>query len=317
MKKLTLLFALLFLVSLAGFGQTILTNTTLSAAVTSSTQTVPLTSTTNVNIPSNTNYTLETYLYVDRELMDVENVVGSNAIVRRGAGGTVAYPHASGALVFVVPAYLSLHFQELPQGSCTRSNELLLPRIQSNTGIISDCLGGQWVQGDASQTTRAVGYHFTAPAVGASNSGTALGSSTAGTQYDTYCTEIDLPYSKLITGLAPHIGATGGTDSWIVGLYDATGNLLANSGTSGTTVSSTAYAWQAQALTSKYYAVGPAVYYGCVITNGTHATLDLTATGKGDQITTTIVTGTGFTLPSSITAPTSFTTANGPFLYVY
>jgi hypothetical protein len=135
-------------------------------------------------------------------------------------------------------------------------------------------------------------------------------------QYSTYCTEIDVGSAKLLTGLAPHVGTTGGTDKWIVGLYDNGGNLLASSAAAGLTVGS-AYAWQATAFTVPYYAVGPAQYYGCFTTNGTTATADLVTSSKGDYVLTKVTTGTGFALPTSFTVPTTFTNVSGAYLYAY
>jgi len=120
----------------------------------------------------------------------------------------------------------------------------------------------------------------------------------------------------LLTGLAPHVGTTGGTDKWIVGLYDNGGNLLASSAAAGLTVGS-AYAWQATAFTVPYYAVGPAQYYGCFTTNGTTATADLVTSSKGDYVLTKVTTGTGFALPTSFTVPTTFTNVSGAYLYAY
>lgn len=264
-----------------------------------------------------------TYLYVDRELMQVEAVSGTSITVMRGVGSTAAASHVSGALVFVVPAAAVANWGTPvgntdwgPQGSCTRTNELYLPRIAFTSGNISDCLGGQWMQGDSSQTTRLVWFRAYSPAPGAQASSAVFGTNSTLTQYSTYCTEIDIGSSKLLTGLAPHIGTTGGTDKWTVGLYDSGGNLVASSATGGALVGS-AYAWQATAFTAPYYAVGPAQYYGCFITNGTTATADLVTTAKGDYVLTATKTGTANTLPTSFTVPTSFTSVNGAYLYAY
>jgi hypothetical protein len=322
--------------------QTILLNTTLasaagntisSALTTGNLGVVNLASVTGVTAPvaNSGNVALAatsagtTYLFVDRELMQVESVSGTSVTVIRGAGSTGAASHASGALVFVVPAAAVANFgggaygaEGGPQGSCTRTNELYLPRIQFSSGTVSDCVGGQWINGDDSQTTRSTFYRASFPPIGAVAHTGAIGTSTATTAAELYCVEIDMPFSKLITGLAPHIGATGGTDKWIVALYDATGNLIANSATAGATVSGTAFAFQPEAFTAPYFAVGPAQYYGCVQSNGTTATLDLVTTGTGDLLLTykSAAAGTFGTLPN-FTAPTAFTTLQGPWQYLY
>jgi hypothetical protein len=336
------LFLLVCVSASALHAQTVLTNTTLASAVgntvssaltTGNLSVVNLASVTGVSAPTPNAGNVATistsggatYLYVDRELMQVVSISGTSVTVIRGVGSTAAASHASGALVFVVPAAAVANWGTPlgttdwgPQGSCTRTNELYLPRIAFTSGNISDCVGGQWITGDASQTTRSTFYRASFPPIGAVAHTGAIGTSTATTAAELYCVEIDMPFSKLITGLAPHVGATGGTDKWIAALYDATGNLVANSTTAGTTVGGTAYAFQALPFTSPYYVVGPAQYFGCVQSNGTTATLDLVTTGTGDLLLTykSASAGTFGTLPS-FTAPTGFTTLQGPWQYLY
>jgi hypothetical protein len=327
MKKIFAL--LLFLVawgSIALNAQTILNNTTLSTAIGDTRSNIAVVaSATGITAPNPADPTKTTFLVIDAEMVQVVSVSGANLNVARGVNGTQAHTHASGALVLVVPGYLGTYFvYPPPTGSCTRGNQIALPvvsigsTIGANQAVISDCLGGQWVNGDAGQTTRSTFYRLEAPTIGAVANNAALGTSTATVAAELYCTEIRLPYSRLLTGLAPHIGATGGTDKWIVALYDSGGNLIANSAVAGATVSGTAYAWQATAFTAPYYAVGPAQYYGCLMSNGTTATADLIKTTVDDNTLTfkSASAGTFGTLPN-FTAPTAFTTVNGPFLYAY
>lgn len=302
--------------------QAILVNTTLSAALGTGVtgQVATVTSATGITAPSASDPTKATYLVIDAELAQVVSVAGTQITLARGIGGTQARAHASGALVLAVPAYLATYFTTPPPtGSCTRTNLSALPIVSVSAGvaIVSDCLGGQWVQGDAGQTTRATQYRIASPTIGAVAYTSALGTSTAATAAELYCTEVDLPYSKLITGLAFHIGATGGTDHWQAGLYDSGGNLIANSATSAAVVGSPD-AFEPLPLTVPYYAVGPAQYYACVMSNGTTATLDLITTGTDDLVLTykSGSAGTYGTFPS-FTPPTSFTTLKGAFTYVY
>jgi hypothetical protein len=317
MKNKLIFFALLFLGPLA-FGQTILTNTTLSASATSSAQVIAVTSATNINAPNATDSTKNTFLVVDAELISVKAVSGTQITVIRGVGGTAGRAHASGAVVLVEPAYLTTGFQIPKTGSCTRTNELALPIIgvSASRAVISDCLGGQWVNGDATQTTRAVNYEFLSPNTGAQASTSVFGTNSTTVQYDTYCTEVDLPYSKLLTGAGVHIGTTGGTDLWVLSLYDSGGNLIANSAVAGATVG-TGYAYQQSAFTSKYYAVGPAQYFACITTNGTTATLDTVTTAKGDHVLTKSYTGTALAPPATLSPPTAFVNVAGPYAYLY
>ena len=338
-KSVVVTLGLLLLASFAS-GQTMLTTTTLSAAVLNSVssanpippngnlQIISVASATGITAPTpNTSNTYglatseaATYLYVDRELMQVRAISGTSITVIRGVGSTAAASHASGALVFVVPNSAQILWSgvdygyppAVPAGSCTRTSELYLPRIQFTSGIVSDCLGGQWYNGDALQTTRVHSKVLYEPQPGGTaytslnTNGTTV---VAGTQY---CTEIQLGYSKLATGLAILLGTTGGTDKHMVMLYDSGGNLLANSATAGVTAGS-ASTYEQISFTSPYYMVGPAQYFGCVQSNGTTATVRMLVTGTQDQYLTTSKTGTFGTVPATITAPTTFTTAVGPY----
>jgi hypothetical protein len=326
LKNLLILSVLLLAASMS-FGQTILTHTTLSAAVTtSSTTQIPLTSTTNVTATNSILFVADGA----GEAMFVNSVPSTGTVVgvTRGYNSLgKARPHAKGALVFVIP---SGSLQAVPpplgsvqpSGSCTRSNVAYLPAITTGLGgspaVISDCVGGVWVNGNVAPQGNQY-FHLPSPYAGSVTNNGALGTSTATVAAELYCTEIDLPYSKLLTGIAFHIGATGSaSDLWIGALYDSTGNLVANSAVAGAAPGTTAYAWAAEAFTTSYYAVGPAQYYGCVMSNGTTATLDLIKTYFGDYVLTykSASAGTFGTLPS-FTAPTSFTTVYGPWLYTY
>jgi hypothetical protein len=320
MKNLTFkhLFGLLLLLAMPAFGQTILTNTTLASAATDSKVTViNLTSATGVNAPSSSDTTKATFLVVDREWMDVRAVNGTLISVVRGAASTRAASHASSAAVFVVPAFLGTLFSIPPNGSCTRSNELALPRINPSTGVFYDCLGGQWVTGDADQTTRLTNNLFRFPDPGATAL-TAL--ETAGTapsaNTEQYCTEIDLPYSMLLTGMAVLNGTTVGTDKHLYILYDSSGNVLANTATAGTTTSG-ASTYQKINFVSKFYAVGPARYFGCTQTNGTTDTIRHAITAVNDNVLGGAVTTQVFGTVANVTLPTTFTTAKAPYLAVF
>lgn len=314
-KKLSLALSFLFALILAvpAFGQTYLSNTTLAAAVTT-------TAGTTIRVASATGITANTtLLFVDNEAMFVNAVSGTTLSVTRGYSGGRSVTHASGAFVWFgpPPAFQFATPAGYPSGSCTRSSLLYLPFINTDTGAISDCIGGVWVTGgsatgSAGQFT--VQYHPNPGAVlytGINTNGTTLAATTM------YCTEIDLQQSKLATGLAFLLGTTGGTDKHISVLYDATGNLLANSATAGTTAG-TASTYETLNFTSKYFMVGPAKYYGCLQTNGTTATVRMLITSVLDGYTTKGVTGQTFgTIPATITVPTTFTTAVGPYEQIY
>lgn len=296
----------LFPLTPAAAAQTILTNTTFSAAVGSSD--------TVVRVGSTTGFLAGQWgIYSDSELMPIAVVINSTTlqIVRQNQG----FAHASGALVFAGP--LSAFQKYTPTGSCTRANILYLPWVNTYTGVISDCNNGQWINGDSLQTQRAVGPIIWPPIGNVLYTGVETNGTAAGATTEMYCEEIDLPYSKLLTGLALLNGTTATTDNHNVELYDAGGKLLGNSAAAGA-IASGASAWQKYNFTSTFYAVGPALYYGCFTANGTTATVRHTITSVNDVFSAFKITGLVFgTISASITPPGTFTTALGPYLQLY
>lgn len=319
MKKLTIILGLVLLLSAFGSAQTILTNTTLSTAVADSNiRTLTLTSATGVNAPSVTDFTKATYLYIDKELFDVQAVSGTTITAARGVAGTIAAPHASSAFVFVIPQYASNLFRIQPNGSCTRGNELFLPRVDPASGFISDCLGGQWVSSDIRQATYPQPNGLRLPDPGATaltaleTAGTAPAAAT-----EEYCTELDVPQSMVMTGLGVLNGTTVGTDNHLVILRDSGGKALANSAVAGA-LAAVASTYQKFNFLNKYFAVGPARYFGCVQTNGTTATIRHSITAVNDNILAGKLTAQVFgTVTASVTAPSTYTTALGPYFLVF
>lgn len=135
-KLKTLAFAVIgLLLAAPAFGQTALNQTRLSAAVTSSsTRTVVVVSATGITAPS----TAQTYIYVDNELMFVNNVSSTTLTVQRGAGGTTAQPHISGARVLAGPPAAFVAYD--PSGACTNGQGLFL-----YSPIVSYKDGLQWL----------------------------------------------------------------------------------------------------------------------------------------------------------------------------
>jgi len=315
-KTLLILTGLLLLAQMS-YAQTMLTMTTLSAAVSSSsTTTVSLTSATGVVAAS-------TVIFVADgagEAMFVNAVSGTTLSVTRGYQSLgKARTHPSGALVFIAPGNAINYINTVqPSGSCTRSNEQYLPVISLGIGgtaaVISDCVGGVWVNG--SITTAKMNYQLQLPEIG-NVAYTSAGTSTTKAANTMYCTEIDLPYNKYLTGLGMLNGASTGTDKWVLALYDSAGNKLANSATAGVTASGNS-TFQKQAFTTPYYAVGPAQYYACAQgDSGTSATINLLVTGTADTYLTQKYGSQTFGTLSSITVPTSFNTATGGYWILY
>ena len=321
MKKTLMLVSFVALLSALSFAQVAMIPTTLSVAVTSSSQTtVQLAAVTGLNSNSYALAAGTSYLYVDGEFMSVTAVNAKTVSVVRGYSGTRAATHASGAYVFAGPAnfFSASRPGLLPAGSCTRSNIPALPRPDVNSQQILDCVGGVWTVG---QYANMPGVSEPLPQTGAvSLTGVGTGSAgTAVTPSTTYfCSEIDVPFSRLLTGMAVLNGGTAATDTWIYLLYDASGNLLANTATAGTTASGT-NVYQQIAFTSKYWITGPAKYYACLNGSATgSSTATMLKTGMQDTFAAGGVTGQTFgTASATITVPTTFTTAKGPYWELY
>ncbi len=294
-----------------------MSNTTLNAAVTSK-------STTYISVTSNTGILAGYNLYIDQEFLVVNAVIGTTGLqVGRGYDpGSTATTHLSGAIVWFGPP--SYFYSYDPQGSCARGAAAagttvqsfpVVPWINPKSGNYSDCLNGVSVVGD-SWPLQVTGFRV----LSANSGGTAYTSlNTNGTTLvagTLYCSELDMPFNKLLTGLAVLNGTTaGGTDKHLVALLDAGGNVLATSALGGAASSGTS-AYQQYAFTAKYFAVGPAQYFACVQSNGTTDTIRMLVTGTQDTYLTTSKTGSFGTIPT-ITVPTTFTTAVGPYAYAY
>ena len=145
---------------------------------------------------------------------------------------------------------------------------------------------------------------------------TTTGTSTNGVTAQQFVDAIRVPYTVTLTGISYLIGTVGGTDKAIVALYDSSGNLLANSTTtgSGTTVG-TAATMQALAFTSQYVAKGPALYYASVQLSGATACVRTIPIGVG--FTSATNTATTNAPMAAITVPTSFTANAGVICSLY
>ncbi len=171
MKTMTKLIAIFALLGASCFGQTILSSTTLGAAITTTgTTSLTLASTSTMLNRGGANQ-INTCLYLDRELFGVISVDSSTKVTVQargascGAVGAAGRPtlHANGATVYfantatlgnvTIPAasYIGSNIQTISEnnGSCTATAELVLPRIYLYSGNIYDCMGGHWVQVNA------------------------------------------------------------------------------------------------------------------------------------------------------------------------
>jgi len=288
--------------------------TTFAAAVSStSQQSIRLTSATGVTAPTNVNP--GTVLFADGEAMTVNSVNGTTVSVARGEPTSRAVKHASGGLVWVGTgnSYQFANPVGYPAGVCSRTGAIL-PFIDLDNNIISDCQGGVWVNGVNNVLSPAVIY--SPPSGGGVLTG--VGTSTATTNTSMYCSEIDLPANKLLTGLRVLNGTAVGNGNRLVALYDASGILLANSATAGA-LTANASTYQSYNFTAQFYAVGPSRYFGCSQAANSTDTLNLVVTADGNAgLLTQIYTGQTFgTIPATITPSVAYTTAQGPYFAFY
>lgn len=168
MKKTMLYLFLLVGLASTAFGQTALTQTTLSSAVsgasvyygngtTSIDTQVALASVTGVTAAANaTNGQFTTYLLIDRELMGVNTVNTTTKIVgvSRGIGGTSAQDHVINTMVLISPAGGLVSqgggFQTVdPQGNCTVAATLFTPWVNVINGYqwLCSSITKTWVPG--------------------------------------------------------------------------------------------------------------------------------------------------------------------------
>jgi len=119
MKNFLKLLLILAGVGSPAFAQTSLTATTLGSAVNAINQrTIQLASTTGVVAPTSQGGSGST-LFIDSEAFSVTSVSGKYVTVTRGASGTAASAHVSGAMVLVGPAQAFIQQPFDPSGACT------------------------------------------------------------------------------------------------------------------------------------------------------------------------------------------------------
>lgn len=142
-----------------------------------------------------------------------------------------------------------------------------------------------------------------------------LGTSAVHVAGSLYVTEIYVPRSMMVTGIAVLNGATAGTDNLIAALYDGAGRWLANSTLAGT-LASGANAFQVHALTTPFQMQNDGKYHVVVQANGTTTTTRRIAANTYLN-RASIIAGTFGTLPGQITVPTTITADAGPICYLY
>lgn len=142
-----------------------------------------------------------------------------------------------------------------------------------------------------------------------------LGTNTTMVAGTLYRSEIFVPHLATWTGIGILNGATVGTDNGLVALYDSNGVLITNSAVAGA-LAAGANAFQNRAFLATVTLV-PGRYFIAYQSNGTTATIRTHAAANGGNQMTASSTGTFGTVPSSFTAPTTFTADVGPIGWLY
>jgi hypothetical protein len=139
------------------------------------------------------------------------------------------------------------------------------------------------------------------------------GNDTTPSVTETYICEVIIPANMTITGIAFFNGSAVGTDKLVGILFNSAGVVVANTALAGTTATGTD-AFQLIPLTATYAAKGPATYYIGLQVNGTTYRFNSHILGVFGASKKT---GETFGTPTTITAPTTFTTALGPIASLY
>jgi hypothetical protein len=281
----------------------------------------------------------QNFILVDKELMEVAAVNSTTLTVRRARAGQ-ASGHASGALVIYGSGGsfnansnnatgVFLRGQSgMPTGACTRGNNAYLPMAAPDAGPngkLYDCLNGQWTSGELADLqypkVGTMTRSCNAPLGGAVYTGIGTSTTVAASSTSTYTSQVHVDRSFYATGESLLKGLTvNASAKKIYALYDAGGNLIANTATAGTATATTASIFQDIAWTAKRIVVGPADYFIVLQGDaGATDTVNMFTTAAGPAIGATVDLGatTFGTIPSTITAPTTFTTAVGPVGCVY
>lgn len=128
--------------------------------------------------------------------------------------------------------------------------------------------------------------------------------------------DITVPAPFTATGVGVLIGATTGTNTVILSLYNASGGLVANTAVAGTTTGA-ANAFQEIAFTGSVN-LSAGVHYCGLQMNGTTDKYRAVAASTFVDVLGGTVTGAAFgTMLTAITPPTTFTADKGPVCYVY
>lgn len=143
-----------------------------------------------------------------------------------------------------------------------------------------------------------------------------IGTNTADVAGQLWVTDINIPISRTITKIGFLQGGTATTDNVLVAIYNSSGTLLGTSALTGVVLSG-ANTFQEQTLLTPVALNGPGVYFIAVQGNGTAVGAIQTLASPNFMNRTSVISGTFGTVPATITPPTTWTTGQGPVVYVY
>lgn len=145
----TKLFLAIAILAASAFGQTALTSTTVTNAITVNQQTFAVASTTGMTAtnPQTKLYVIDKGGQGRGEIMLV-TAVNSSTSVTVSRGGAFRAAHVAGSIAIIANSAQALQSYD-PVGSCTAANTLFTPWINTNTGYMWLCstVTGAWVPG--------------------------------------------------------------------------------------------------------------------------------------------------------------------------
>lgn len=288
-KKLIRILGFAALAGSPAFAQNPLSNTTLSGSITASATTVCLASATNVVVPSLAASQLGSFFVMDAEAMQVTGSGPTSTCfkVKRGllanSVSNAAAPHGNGQKVWVLGQSISTGDTSRP---ISTSAFLTQRSYQPFEVLATPSLFGV----ATTSVTDVAGKIF----YGA----------------------IEVDMSTFVSGACLLNGATVTTDKHIYALFDATGNLLANTTLAGTSDAG-ASQYQCLSFTSPVALAGPAQYFVAIQGNGTTDNFQAYGTGGAHTSYPTGSQTGSFGVLAPITITTTFTAAVGPLMTLF
>jgi len=252
MKNTIRLIGLLALAASLALGQTALTKTTFSTAITANADFVTVASATGITAPTTSS---QTALYAGQEIMRVISVSGTRIGVLRGIE-TRRQKHASGAAVYAGPPDGFAATPPAENAPCTVAEQPYRPLIVPATGDFFDCDGTKWLK--------------------LAKSGLPLGTAGTGVTAYEYGDGRHRVTKLVFTGvvLGPTVAAANEAYGALLYTFPA-GNLIIHAARTSAALT----------ISTSCVADDPDIGLGTTIATGAHATLDAVGTTAEDVLT--------------------------------